>query len=133
LPHPRKALHCKAFLFGSQDLNTLETVQIILPGDLTIAPCGGAWPRRFDLGEVNMHQSSLSQEVDFLPVCGISMFLLAAAISLAALFFLPSHAAARDLPLQQNSTLADWQRYAAWHPSWRYLAMQEDDCILGGS
>jgi hypothetical protein len=110
-------------------LDTLGTVQIVRLDGTTISPCGAiSTSRCFDLGEVNMRESLPSRKRESLSVFGISFFLLAVCV-IAAVFFLPLHAAARELPSPQNHALADWQRYVAWHPSWHYLALEEDCAV----
>jgi hypothetical protein len=109
----------------------LETVQIVRRDGTTISPCGAiSTSQCFDLGEVNMRENLPSRRRESLSVSGISFFLLAVCV-IAAVLFLPPRAGARELPSQQNHVLVDWQRYVAWHPSWHYLALEED-CAVDG-
>jgi heme/copper-type cytochrome/quinol oxidase subunit 3 len=76
-----------------------------------------------------MRERFHSQGMHSLPTCGISVFLLAATLLFGLLFSALPHALARNLPRHHDiSPLGDWQRYAAWHPSWHYIAVQDEDC-----
>jgi heme/copper-type cytochrome/quinol oxidase subunit 3 len=78
-------------------------------------------------GEVNMRER-FHLHKHSVPTCGISIFLLVATLLFGALFSALPGAHARELSHQDASPLGEWQRYAAWHPSWHYIAVQNEDC-----
>lgn len=80
-----------------------------------------------------MHARRLhSRGTRALSVFGMLASLLAAiAILIAQLPMLPQAVAGVASPQAGSVPLEDWQRYAAWHPSWHYVAVQgiEADCL----
>jgi hypothetical protein len=84
-------------------------------------------------GEVKMHERrSLSGDVRSSSVLGLSVYFLATMIVLIAQLPLLRPALADDATRQTSSgSLANWQCYAAWHPSWHYIAVQDEetDCL----
>lgn len=77
-----------------------------------------------------MRENPSSQEAQSLQQFGISVLLLAAVLAVGALSSPPPRAAALDLSSSRAAALSGWQCYAAWHPSWRYLAVQGEDCAV---
>ncbi|HWU97693.1 MAG TPA: hypothetical protein VN114_04200 [Oxalicibacterium sp.] len=113
----------------------LETVQIGVVAGYRIGAFSFRHGDDIQQREVKMNERRFRwHRVCSLPVFGI--FLLALAVLGIAAFFptLPS-AIAASAPRQQEVSLPDWQRYAAWHESWRYVVLEDArwNCLLAGT